>query len=491
MKIRIVQRGFYAGRIYDNFTAICAEYKKALSDGADLMVLPEDAICGYNAGILVQNGHYVEQCISAMEKLKKEAGNCAILGEISGNFFLIEKEKITYIEDDFVFKKYSCKIVSARPAGSKSNADITFILDALPFVLNYNFFNNILEAFADTSLVYVNQCGGKDNVVLCGHSMLKGFNDRGVHIFPDFEEACHTFEWNKQKFSPLLSSKFKPYKEPVRDVQLIHDALVVGIRDYFKHAGVKKAVVGLSGGIDSAVVLSLAVQALGRKNVFGVMMPSQFSTDHSVKDAVQLADNWQIYYEIIKIKPIYDIFIKQLAPISKNTKFCLAEENLQARVRSVLLMYVANKQGCLLINTSNKSEGFCGYGTLYGDLCGSISPLGDLYKSQVYKLAEYINRKKEMIPPNTINKAPSAELHEGQKDSDSLGEYNTIEAIAVSYLKEGLNAGKISKRIGAPKAETEKILRLFRSSEFKRRQAAPAIILSDTPLCHCGLPVNG
>ena len=273
--------------------------------------------------------------------------------------------------------------------------------------------------------------------------MLKGFNDSGVHIFPDFEEACHTFEWNKQKFSPLLSSKFKSYKEPVRDVQLIHDALIVGIRDYFKHAGVKKAVVGLSGGIDSAVVLSLAVQALGRKNVFGVMMPSQFSTDHSVKDAVQLADNWQIYYEIIKIKPIYDIFIKQLAPISKNTKFCLAEENLQARVRSVLLMYVANKQGCLLINTSNKSEGFCGYGTLYGDLCGSISPLGDLYKSQVYKLAEYINRKKEMIPPNTINKAPSAELHEGQKDSDSLGEYNTIEAIAVSYLKEGLNAGKI------------------------------------------------
>jgi NAD+ synthase (glutamine-hydrolysing) len=265
----------------------------------------------------------------------------------------------------------------------------------------------------------------------------------------------------------------------------------VGIRDYFKHAGIKKAVVGLSGGIDSAVVLSLAVQALGRNNVFGVMMPSQFSTDHSVKDAVKLADNWQIYYEIIKIKPIYDAFIKQLDPIFKGTEFGLAEENLQARSRAVLLMSIANKQGSLLINTSNKSEGFCGYGTLYGDLCGGISPLGDLYKSQVYELAGYINRKKEMIPLNIITKAPSAELREGQKDSDSLGEYDNIETIATLHLKEKLNAGEIAKRIDVPKNEVERILSLFYRNEFKRRQAAPAIILSDTPLCYCCLPING
>ncbi|MDR2556439.1 MAG: NAD(+) synthase, partial [Bacteroidales bacterium] len=375
MKIRIVQQSFYAGKIHDNLAAIRAEYKKALADGADLMVLPEDAICGYNADVLMQNRCYIEQCISAMEKLNKEVSSCAILGEISGGFFLMEKGKITDVYDNFTFKKYNCKVIAASCIESESNADITFVLDALPLVLDYNLFDDILETFADnTSLVYVNQCGGKDNVVLHGHSMLKGFNDVGAHIFPDFEEACHTFEWNKQKFSPLPSSRFKPYKEPLQNIQLIHDALVVGIRDYFKQAGIKKAVVGLSGGIDSAVILALAVQALGRTNVFGVMMPSQFSTGHSVTDAVKLADNWQIYYEIIKIKPVYDAFIKQLDPIFKGTEFGLAEENLQARSRAVLLMSIANKQGSLLINTSNKSEGFCGYGTLYGDLCGSISP---------------------------------------------------------------------------------------------------------------------
>jgi NAD+ synthase (glutamine-hydrolysing) len=490
MRIRVVQHGFYAGRIKDNFAIIYAEYKKALYEGADILVLPEDSICGYNADVLVQSRYYAEQCISVMEKFKKKISTCAILGKISGSFFLIEKGKITDINEDFTFKKYNCKVVTARSIQSKSNADITFFLDAFPFVLNCNFFDDILEKFSETSLVYVNQCGAKDNVVLHGHSILKGFNNAGAYIFPDFEQMCYTFEWNKQKFSPLQLSKFKPYKEPLQDIQLIHDALVVGIRDYFKHAGIKKAVVGLSGGIDSAVVLSLAVQALGRTNVFGVMMPSQFSTDHSVKDAVKLADNWQIYYEIIKIKPIYDAFMGQLYPVFKNTKFGLAEENLQARSRAVLLMSIANKQNSLLINTSNKSEGFCGYGTLYGDLCGSISPLGDLYKSQVYELAEYINRKKEMIPVNTIKKAPSAELHEGQKDSDSLGEYDTVEAIAVLHLEGGLNASEISKRTGTPKAEIERILRLFYGSEFKRRQAAPAIILTDTPLCCCGLPLS-
>ncbi|MDR1973606.1 MAG: NAD(+) synthase [Bacteroidales bacterium] len=489
MKIHVVQKGFYPNRVKENFLIIRAEYKKALAGKADIMVLPGNAIIGYEADL--STSHF-----AAIEKLATETKgeHCAILCETFGRFFLLEKGTVSLIDGGgFEFNKYNCKVLTSFEVDESdcSSYDIVFFLEAMPFAVEFQgeYCDNILDRFKNTSLVYVNQCGGIDNVVLSGHSMIKGLSDEKVYILPDFEDCSCTFEFKKQKFTPL--SKLKPYKEKLEDMEFIRDALVVGIRDYFKYAGIKKAVVGISGGIDSAVIVSLAVEALGRTNVFGVMMPSQFSTDHSVKDAVRLADNLQIYYEIIKIKPIYDTFIKQLDPLFKDTEFGLAEENMQARSRATLLMSIANKFGYLLINTSNKSEGFCGYGTLYGDLCGSISPLGDLYKSQVYELAEYINRKKEIIPQNIIDKAPSAELRVGQKDSDSLGEYDIIEKIARSYLYEYItDAKKIAKQTGIAVAHVEKIISLFQKSEFKRRQAAPAIVLTTKPLSRVGLTLN-
>ncbi len=478
MRIRIIQKGFHANRIKENFLSIRAEYRKAVIEGADILVLPKDAICGYAAQTLLQRKEYFNACFNILNKLAKETSSCAILCELAEHFFLLEKGEISIIQNNgFSLKKYNCSV----NATDLPNADIAFVLDAFPFAQDIE----LSICKPNINIVYVNQCGGNHNIVLYGHSFVKGFNDVSAHILPCFEECSCTFEFHKQNFIPL-SKKIKLNKFPV---SLIHDALVVGIRDYFKNAGIKKAIIGLSGGIDSAVVLPLAVKALGRTNVFGVMMPSQFSTDHSVKDAVKLADNLQIYYEIIPIKPIYDVFMTQLSPLFKNTKFGLAEENLQARSRGALLMSIANKFGYLLINTSNKSEAFCGYGTMYGDLCGSIAPLGDLYKSQVYELAKYINRKQEIIPQNTITKAPSAELRPNQKDSDSLGEYDTIEKIATLHLEDGLNATEIAKHIDIPKSEVQRILSLFYRSEFKRRQAPPAIVITDTPLCEYGLPL--
>jgi len=217
-------------------------------------------------------------------------------------------------------------------------------------------------------------------------------------------------------------------------IALIHDALVLGIKDYFKKLGFKQAIVGLSGGIDSAVTFALAARALGSENVYGILMPSQYSSDHSVDDAKSLADNIGAPYELIEIEKIYNTFEAQLKPIFKDLPFGLAEENLQARIRGVLVMANSNKFGHIVLNTSNKSEAAVGYGTLYGDMCGGLAVLGDVYKTEVFELARYINKEEEVIPENTIVKPPSAELRPDQKDSDSLPDYDILDEMLFEYI---------------------------------------------------------
>ena len=323
----------------------------------------------------------------------------------------------------------------------------------------------------------MNQSGFQNGYVLSGASCIyhKG---KLAYELPYFEKAEALFDTQAEKQKRVVSC-YPDTKEKM--TKCLHQALVAGIRDYFSQCGITKAVLGLSGGIDSSVVLPLAVEALGRKNVFGIMMPSQFSTEHSVNDAVQLAENLQIQYEIIPIEPVYNVFMQQLSPIVKDTPFGLTEENLQARIRGSILMASANKQGAMVLNTSNKSEAACGYGTLYGDLCGGLSVLGDLYKSQVYDLARFINRKKEIIPVNCITKAPSAELHPGQKDSDSLPDYDTIEKVLRLHLEKKLDRKEIEKE-GVDARNVKRILDLFYKNVFKRRQTPPIIRLSITTL---------
>ncbi len=257
----------------------------------------------------------------------------------------------------------------------------------------------------------------------------------------------------------------------------IHAALVMGIRDYFSKMGFSKAILGSSGGIDSAVTLALACEALGAENVRAVLMPSPYSTEHSVADAVELSRNLGNPYDILPIKNIYESFLQELKPIFGDLPFSLAEENIQSRTRGNLLMAIANKFGYILLNTSNKSELATGYGTLYGDMAGGLGVLGDCYKQQVYALARYINRKQAVIPENIITKAPSAELRPGQKDSDSLPEYNILDAVLYQYIERRQGPREI-KAQGFDAALVDRVLRLVNINEYKRNQFCPIIRVS-------------
>ena len=267
------------------------------------------------------------------------------------------------------------------------------------------------------------------------------------------------------------------YMTAPKNMHEIHQALVLGIRDYFSKMGFTKAILGSSGGIDSAVVLTLACEALGKENVRAILMPSQYSSDHSVGDAEQLSKNLGNPYDIVPIKNIYDSFLGELKPIFKDLPFSIAEENIQSRTRGNLLMAIANKFGYILLNTSNKSELATGYGTLYGDMAGGLSVLGDVYKIQVYALARFLNRNEELIPSNIINKAPSAELRPNQKDSDSLPEYDVLDKVLYQYIERRRGPNEIIS-MGINEALVKRILKLVNTNEYKRNQFCPIIRVS-------------
>jgi len=265
--------------------------------------------------------------------------------------------------------------------------------------------------------------------------------------------------------------------EPSLNIHLVYEALILGLRDYFKKMGFSKAILGSSGGIDSAVALAIACDALGAENVHALLMPSAFSSHHSVEDATQLSVNLGNPYEVISIENIYKDFLQSLQPVFKDRPFNVAEENIQSRSRGNLLMAIANKFGYILLNTSNKSELATGYGTLYGDMAGGISILGDCYKQQVYALAHFINRYKKIIPENILLKPPSAELKPDQKDSDSLPDYAILDAILYQYIERRMGPKEI-KDLGFESSLVDRILKMVNTNEYKRKQFCPIIRIS-------------
>jgi len=268
-------------------------------------------------------------------------------------------------------------------------------------------------------------------------------------------------------------------KKPVEE---IHDTIIASIRSFFKAAGVEKAVLGLSGGLDSAVVAALAAEALGSENVHGILMPSQYSTLHSISDAIDLANNIDIRYDVIPIEKIYFRFMRDITPVfGGNFSWNNTQENLQARIRGTILMAYSNRNASLLLNTSNKSELSCGYGTLYGDLAGALMVIADIYKLQVYSLAAYLNRGGEMIPQNTITKAPSAELRDGQKDTDSLPEYSVLDPVLCALIDDGCSPEQIIAS-GVEKELVDRILALKKAAAFKACQMPRIVKVSDHPL---------
>ena len=253
------------------------------------------------------------------------------------------------------------------------------------------------------------------------------------------------------------------------------EALVLGTRDYLRKCGFTKALVGLSGGIDSALVAAIAVEALGAENVMGVGMPSEYSSTGSVEDARKLASNLGVRFEIVTIHEVFTGYMKTLEPLFAGTPFGLAEENLQARIRGALLMALSNKFGALVLTTGNKSEMSTGYSTLYGDMVGGLAVIGDVWKTRVYQLSEYANREREVIPRATIEKAPSAELRPGQKDTDSLPPYDVLDPMLEAYVEDYKSAEEIAAEQGVDVEQVRSVLKLVERSEYKRQQAAPVL----------------
>ncbi|HSQ44192.1 MAG TPA: NAD+ synthase [Ginsengibacter sp.] len=336
-------------------------------------------------------------------------------------------------------------------------------------------------------LIYCNAVGSQTEIVFDGASLVFDKDANLCYQLPQFKEdiAEIILDDNGTIDSPVIEPALaRPVAQldpqfyvPALNISQVHDAVILGIRDYFFKMKFTKAIIGSSGGIDSAVTLALACTALGKENVRAILMPSEFSTSHSVKDAEELSKNLGNPYDIISIKNIYDQFIKELAPYFKNLPFGIAEENIQSRTRGNLLMALANKFGYILLNTSNKSELATGYGTLYGDMAGGLGVIGDCYKTQVYELAEFINTDKEIIPSNIITKAPSAELRHEQKDSDSLPEYDILDKILYQYIEKVKGPNEI-KAQGFDAALVDRILSMVNKNEYKRNQFCPIIRVS-------------
>lgn len=336
-------------------------------------------------------------------------------------------------------------------------------------------------------MFYCNSVGSQTEIIFDGASLVFDKDANLCGALPMFQEAMSTWELNDDGTinAPILEPASRvPDKElnpatlePELNIAQVYDALIMGIRDYFSKMGFSKAILGSSGGIDSAVTLAIACDALGKENVRAILMPSPYSTDHSVNDAVQLSKNLGNPYDIIRIDEVYESFLQTLQPVFNDLPFSLAEENIQSRSRGNLLMAIANKFGYILLNTSNKSELATGYGTLYGDMAGGLGVLGDCYKLQVYALAQYINREKEIIPTNIITKAPSAELRPNQKDSDSLPDYTVLDQILYQYIEKRKGPAEI-KAMGYDVALVDRTLKMVNNNEYKRNQFCPIIRIS-------------
>ena len=355
-------------------------------------------------------------------------------------------------------------------------------------------------------MFYCNAVGSQTEIVFDGGSLVFDGGGNLLQEMKYFEEDFYIAEWTEavshpDKVKTVAAGAHMPgaagnimnkdmrvskvtdpaqiinYLTHENNIAQIHRALLLGIKDYFSKMGFSKAILGSSGGIDSAVTLVLACQALGKENVRAILMPSQYSTSHSVSDAEQLSINLGNPYDIIPIAPVYDAFLSSLKPVFKDLPFSLAEENIQSRSRGNLLMAIANKFNYILLNTSNKSELATGYGTLYGDMAGGLSVLGDVYKTQVYALARFLNKEKTVIPVNIIEKAPSAELRPEQKDSDSLPEYDDLDKVLYQYIEKRQGPNEIICR-GMEEALVKRVLKLVNTNEYKRNQFCPIIRVS-------------
>ncbi len=333
------------------------------------------------------------------------------------------------------------------------------------------------------TVVMVNQVGANDSLIFDGDSFAMNSDGEVIAQACPFREdlvLVDTKDAQPVSVTHHHEAEARAAAEPMgpAECERTWQALVLGTRDYLHKCGFRKALLGLSGGIDSALVAAIAVEALGADNVQAIGMPSEFSSSGSLTDAEQLAANLGIVFSVLPIRDIFDDFSKQLDPFFRGTPFGLAEENVQPRIRGTLLMAVSNKTGALVLTTGNKSEMATGYCTLYGDMVGALAVIGDLYKTEVYALSRWVNRNGEIIPAATLTKPPSAELRHDQKDTDSLPEYEILDPILRAYIEDYQSAEQIAAQQHADLDLVRKVIRLVEIAEYKRQQAAPVLKVS-------------
>ncbi|MCW3804062.1 NAD+ synthase [Plebeiibacterium marinum] len=533
MKIALAQLNYHVGNFQSNTEKIIKAINNAQNDGCDLIVFSELAVCGYPPLDLLEREEFIEQCLLQVDIIATECKSImAIVGcpsinpepmgkklfnsafvlaegkvqsvhhktllpnydvfdeyryfQPNSEFSLVElkgkKLAITICEDLWdeqpVFNSFAkSKLYKKSPMKElkQLNPDLVINIAASPFSYNQGQIRQqiISQKAAKNNIpfFYVNQIGANTELVFDGSSLAVNCKGEIIKQLNSFKEDIQYCELSHMDSSPTIHAK------PREKLSLIHDALVLGVKDYFNKMGFTKATLGLSGGIDSAVTVVVAARALGPENVRVLLLPSKYSSDHSIKDAEDLANNLGIQYDIVPIKGIVDGFDNTLAPLFKGLDADVTEENIQARIRGTLLMALSNKFGHILLNTSNKSEAAVGYGTLYGDMNGGLSVLGDVYKTDVFALARYINKDEEIIPVNTIVKPPSAELRPDQKDSDSLPDYDLLDQVLFNYIEKNEHPQKIIDA-GFDAAVVNKAVRLVNMNEYKRFQTAPIIRVS-------------
>ena len=430
----------------------------------------------YNSALLIQDGNILlskHKTLIPTYDVFDEARYFDPCPDNPAVNFMGETLGISICEDAWNPKNFqNQKLYNINPIKKSvlNGADILINISASPYeidkeILRYKLLQKHAKTY-NTPVVFVNQVGGNDELIFEGRSMAFDQNGDLIALLPSFKTDVVTIDTDKSTHS--ISYK------PADSIKSVHDALVLGINDYVTKSGFKKVAIGLSGGIDSAVTCAMAVKALGSKNVMGILMPSQYSSEGSIEDSKKLSKNLNIQFHIIPINSIFNTFNTSLSDIFKGYHHDITEENIQARIRGNLLMAVSNKFGCLILTTGNKSELAIGYCTLYGDMCGGLSVISDIPKTMVYKLAEYINKDGTIIPASIFTKPPSAELRPDQKDQDTLPGYEILDKVLYLYIEKGLSVKDIILE-GFDEETVKWIVNATNKTEYKRRQAAPGL----------------
>lgn len=521
MKIALAQLNYIIGDVDGNADRIISAIDAAKEQQVDIIVFAELALCGYPPQDLLTYPHFIDKCELNLNRI---AGHCqgiaAIVGAPTRNTsprgkklfnsacFLADGKLVftqhkSLLPDYDIFDEYRhfepftspeilhyqghkiaiaiCEdiwevgepsLYQKQPmeALTKLNPDFLINIAASPFnTQQRELRREVLLKNAtkyNLPIYYVNHIGAQTDLIFDGGSMYCDAHGKILQELPYFKEEVRVIDVSQTSITPLQSK-----------MERIEEALILGIRDFFRKQGFTQAIFGLSGGVDSALTAVLACKALGPHNVMAVLLPSDFSSEHSITDAEKLVSNLGCMSCLLPISNTFTVFQETLAEPFKGTPSGIAEENLQARIRGTLLMALSNKLGYILLNTTNKSEAAVGYGTLYGDLCGGLAVLADLYKTEVYDLCTWINRDSEIIPTNILVKPPSAELKPDQKDSDSLPEYAELDAILFRYI-ESVQSQEVIIEAGFSQATVEKVIKLVNQNEYKRFQTAPVLRVS-------------